>query len=172
MGWLELFNNWVSPIETIFGLITSLAVFWTWWEVIFGMEKRRRLIFERARKQHGSNPSILIVDLLANKEADAKIENYCANTEALKNIPKERIFKISRMEWLKPDDAPGLVNELRENAASIIKIGTDTVHLFYAGPVAPVAIIGAEFANICNLIIYQHNKTTYENWGPIKHDYT
>lgn len=68
-----------------------------------------------------------------------------------------------------PEDMPDLVNDIRERIGEIMKSGVDIIYLFYAGPVTPMAIVGAELANCCRVILIHHFQGVYTNFGPLKH---
>lgn len=75
---------------------------------------------------------------------------------------------IGRDLNLTPDDLPELRRELRDAAARIYANGTDTLHYFHAGPTFVAALIGAEFANGCRVMLYGHDQGTYVNFGPLR----
>jgi len=170
MQWIIRFiNDVLGPVSIVIGVITVFPILWTWWEVTFGRKRQHRRWFTEVQKTAGTRPSILIVDLLEAKNIVASVEHYRQEVEALKSIPGERMFILSRDRRLTPKDMPALSDELRSAAANIIRASTDTLHVFYAGPVVPMALIGAEFANLCRVLLYQHNPTGYDNWGPLRH---
>jgi hypothetical protein len=47
-------------------------------------------------------------------------------------------------------------------------MGVDAIHYFHAGPAAVAAIVGAELANACRVIVYQHDTSGYRNFGPLR----
>jgi hypothetical protein len=114
-------------------------------------------------------PAILVVDLLPGKDVRAQVEHFMADNEALRQIPSDRRFYLDRQKPLTPDAMSDFVSELRQKAADIARAGCDTVHLFYAGPLAGAAIVGAEFANGACCLFYQHQQGRYENFGPLRH---
>lgn len=165
----DFINNALGPISIVIGIITIFPVLWTWWEVTFGRKRRHKRWFNEVRLSPGERPAILIVDLLEKGDITTSVESYRQNNERLKTIPTGRIFKVSREKRLTPNDMPELAREIRHVASDIIRAGVDTLHVFYAGPVVPMALIGAEFANGCQLILHQHDKGDYANWGPLRH---
>lgn len=173
MAWMNwLIDEVLNRIGIVVGLITLFPIFWTWWEVTLGRRRRHRRWFREAQETPGLRPAVLVVDLLEKGDIRTGVENYRRSSHALKDIPDDRVFALSRTVHLDSGDMPGLVAEVRRVAADVIRAGTDTLHLFYAGPVVPMAFMGAEFGNICRVILYHHDKTTgrYENWGPLRHD--
>jgi len=172
MQWLRDFIvDVLEPVDIVIGIILAVPIFWTWWAVTFGRRWQYRRWFKEIARKPGSRPAILIVDLLEQKEIAASVHRYRQSSDQLKDIPDDRIFTVSREKRLRPDDIVDLVREIRNVAANVIRAGIDTVHLFYAGPVIPPAIIGAEFANTCRVILYQHTQEGYESWGPLRHDF-
>lgn len=168
----SLITNWLDPIGTVMGLALAVPVIWTWYDVVFGRRRRHRLWFTETRRQPGQRPAVLIIDLLSGKDVLAQVETHIATTPELAAIPKDRRFHLHRTARLKPEDMPGLADEIRQRAAEIARAGCETVHCFYAGPNAASALIGAEFANGARVLLYQYNQGRYENWGPIRHDAT
>lgn len=170
MQWLKDFTNEIlGPISVVIGIITIFPVLWTWWEVTFGRKRRHKEWFKEARRLPGERPGILIMDLLEKGDIATSVENYRQNDDRLRSIPAGRVFTVSREKHLTPTDVPELARDIRHIASDIIRAGIDTLHVFYAGPVVPMALIGAEFANSCQLMLYQHNRGNYENWGPLRH---
>jgi hypothetical protein len=98
------------------------------------------------------------------------VENFRLQSEHLKEIPADRIFEVSRDKHLEPADMLDFVLEVRDNAGKILAAGTDVLHLFYGGPAAAAAIVGAEFANACRVILYQYDHGRYGNFGPLRAD--
>ncbi len=167
---LNLIRDVLDPIGVVVGLIVTIPIFWTWWEITLGRKRRRKIWFDQVRRSTGSRPAILVIDLLPGKNIRTSVELFRKNHEFLKLVPDDRIFVVSRAKQLAPDDMPGLACDLRDVAANIIEAAVDTVHLFYAGPVVPPAMIGAELANTCRVMLYQHSQTDgYVNWGPLRH---
>jgi hypothetical protein len=162
-------SNWLDPIGVVLGLIALVPIFWTWLDVVWGRRRRQRRWLLEVRRDPGVRPAILIVDLLPGKDVRAQVEHCVANDETLRQIPSDRRFYLGRQESLTPDAMAELVEELRQKAADIARAGCDTVHLFYAGPLAGAAIVGAEFANGARCLFYQHQQGRYENFGPLRH---
>lgn len=163
-------NTYLNPIGIWIGIITAIPIFWTWYDIVWGRQHRREKIFRQLSRLIGTMPVILIVDLLPGKDVRATVEHFCTQDAGLRAIPKERLFTVRRDTWLRPEDAPLLVKEVRDAAAEILHCGADVVHCFYAGPVFAAATIGAEFANAsCRVILYQNEQGKYVNFGPLRH---
>lgn len=159
----------LDPIGIVVGLLIAIPVFLTWYEVTLGRKRRRRRWFQEAQEDKGQRPAILIVDLLPGKEIEASVERYRRNDAGLAGVPGDRVFRVSRTNAIMPDDMPDLAADIRNRAADILRSGADSVHVFYAGPVVPAMLIGAELANTRRIILYQHSPAGYENWGPLKY---
>lgn len=175
MYWLKDFiNNVLGPVSIIIGIITIIPVLLTWWEVTFGRRRRHSLWFREVRNVPGERPGLFIVDLLEKGNIANDVEHYRQQHEQLKGISADRIFKVNRKKELFPNDMPEIARELRQVTENIIEAGVDTLHLFYAGPVTPMALVGAEFANVRRVFLYQRNRETgmYENWGPLRHNFS
>lgn len=172
MQWLgDFINNVLGPVSIVVGIVTIFPVLWTWWEVTFGRRRRHEVWAKEVRGMAGQRPGVLIVDLLEKGNIANDVESYRRDDQQLNSIPSDRIFKIERMKDLGPDDMPSIAEDLRRVTGEIIVAGVDTVHLFYAGPVIPATLIGAEFGNVRRVLLYQRNRNTgrYENWGPLRH---
>lgn len=168
IGARDFIMTWLDPVGVVIGLIIAVPVFWTWWEVTLGRRRRHRRWHRELRERPGARPAILIVDLLAGKDACESVERYRHTVPALAEIPAERVFTISRNNRLTPDAMPELHRELREAARAILLSGTDTLHYFHAGPACAAALVGAEFSNACRVLIYQWDQGSYDNFGPIR----
>ncbi|XSG85165.1 MAG: SAVED domain-containing protein [Methylohalobius sp. ZOD2] len=162
--------DWLDPIGVVWGLVVTLPVIWTWYEVVFGERRRRRRWFEQIRRTPGERPALLIVDLLEDKDIRPSVERFRAGREGLRDIPADRIFTLRRDRALTPEDMKDLHGELRKMVANILAAGADRVHYFHAGPAVVAALVGAEFANAAQLILYQHRpgNSDYENFGPLR----
>lgn len=164
----DFIMNWLDPIGVVVGLVISVPVFWTWWDVVFGRRRRERRWFYEIRRTPGNRPGILIVDLLVGKDVRPAVERYRQQVSELQAIPEERILVIRRDAKLTPEAVPDFQRELRRTAAELLKQGVDTVHCFYAGPAAVAAMVGAEFANGARMLVYQHDGSGYQNFGPLR----
>lgn len=168
---LDIINNVLDPIGIVLGILVSIPIVWTWWEVSFGARRRRRIVLEQMKQQPGSRPAILIVDLIPEKDVTSTMERYIQTRPDLRGIPNDRRFVITGAKALTPESMPAFVDDVRTRASEIVTAGVDVVHLFYAGPVIPPAIIGAEFANFGRVLLYQHQQGDYVNWGPLRHPF-
>jgi hypothetical protein len=163
-------NQWIGPIGTIVGLFTAIPIFWTWYSVVFGRKRQHRKWHEEASNIIGKRPSVLVVDLLPNKEIRSQVRHFMAGDEHLKSIPDDRIFMIERSDRLTPAAMPEIYREIVARAADVARAGTDVLHVFLAGPVSAAAIVGAEFANAgCQVNLYQNEQGNYKNYGPLRH---
>ncbi|MCX8049876.1 MAG: hypothetical protein N3A55_09530 [Methylohalobius sp.] len=165
---LQFIMTWLDPIGVVVGLILAVPVFWTWYEVIFGERRRRRRWFEEVRWHVGARPAILIVDLLPGKDICASVERFRMSQEELRDIPKDRIFVLSREELLRVEAMPELHQALQRIVARLLACGADQVHYFHAGPAVIAALIGAELANGPQILVYHHQNGTYQNFGPLR----
>lgn len=159
----------LNPFGVVLGIIVSLPIFWTWYEVIYGRKKRQRIYVKKIKQQHGALPSILVVDFKHDADIYNQFLRARQQEERLKDVPDNRIFHIKNDSWMKPEDMVGLVEDLRLQLGKIAAAGTDVLYFVYAGPVMPAAIIGAELANSCRVILFQHQQGQYVNWGPLRY---
>ena len=153
---LDFINNTLGPISIVVGLVVTIPIFWTWWQVVFGERRRLRRWHREAREDMGLRPAILIIDLLPGKNIAAQAQHFIAQHEALKSVPQDRHFYLGRDKPLTPEVMPDFLTQLREIAARISHAGCDAVHCIYAGPVSAAACVGAEFANSAHFHFYQH----------------
>jgi hypothetical protein len=165
----KLTTGYVDPVGTWLGIFLAIPILATWYQVTLGKKRRHRRWAEQIRKKRGSRPAILIVDLLDGKSLLSTVERFRAGDEGLKAIPSECIFLISRDRRIGANDMGPLSQEMREKAAEILKNGTDVLHVFFGGPCIAAALIGAEFANACRVILYHQQQGDYFNWGPLRH---
>ena len=164
----EFILTWLDPIGVVLGLIVTLPVLWTWYEVVFGERRRRRRWFHEARSDPGERPAILILDLLADRDIRTQVARFRSRNQRLNTIPDERIFVITRRKPLTPADMPNLQAQIRRMAARILASGADRIHFFHAGPACAAALVGAEFANAAPLLLYHYQDGTYHNYGPLR----
>lgn len=159
---------WLDPIGVVLGVLIAVPVVWTWWDVVIGDRRRRRRWFREAGRAPGDVPAILIVDLLPGKDIGAAVERFRRRQEGLREVAPERVVVVSRGERLEPEAMPDLHREVRAAAGRFTAMGVDTIHYFHAGPAAVAAIVGAELANGCRVIVYQHGASGYCNFGPLR----
>ena len=159
----------LEPISVVIGIITFFPVIITLWKVTVGEKRQRNKIFKEICNQSGERPAILVVDLKPDVDIWPQVSKTIQENPQLKSVSESRIYRINRAKWLEPENMPDLVDELREKIGSIMSAGVDNIFLIYAGPVTPMAIIGAELANCCRVILFQHHQGVYINWGPLKH---
>ncbi len=164
----DFIMTWLDPIGIVLGLIATIPLVWTWYEVAIGERRRRKRWFEAVRRDPGARPAILIVDLLPGKDIRTVVEKFRAADSALKDIPEDRILVVTRDKPLTPEAMPDLLREIREAAAGILARGADKVHYFHAGPAVAAAPVGAEFANAVPVILYHFQGGKYLNFGPLR----
>lgn len=171
MDFRAFIATWLDPISVLVGLIISVPVIWTWYDVVWGRRRLYRRWFKESCREVGKRPAILVMDLLSGKDISAQVSHYLASSvpDIDAAVPEDRRFKVVRNHTLKPEDMPDLVREIRACAARIGYAGCDIVHCFYAGPCMPAALVGAEFANSARCLFYQYQNGDYQNWGPLRH---
>lgn len=162
---IEYYNKWIDPVQ---GFILGIPVFWTWGVVVFGKKRRYKKWLQTNVADVGSRPVILGVDALPGKDMKASVQHFCQEDEKLSTIPEEQQFWITRKTNLTPDNMFEFRESLREKLNEIAGTGVNTIHLFYAGPVAGTAIVGAELSNSCRVMLYQHDSGNYINMGPLE----
>jgi len=160
--------TWLDPVGVVLGILIAIPVVWTWWDVVVGDRRRRRRWFREASRAPGRRPAILIVDLLPGKDVRTVVENFRSQEESLRGVPVERVVLVSRATRVEPEDMPALHRDLRNAAAQLLAAGADTIHYFHAGPASVAAVVGAEFANGCRVVVYQHETNGYRNFGPLR----
>lgn len=164
----DLVMTYLDPIGVVVGILIAIPILWTWYEVTLGQRRQRRRLFRELRGNPGQRPGILVLDLLAGKDVGPAVERFRQGDEVLKAIPSGRCFALTRDRSLTPEDMPGLHEDLRKVAARIVAEGVDVLHYFHAGPTVAAALVGAELANGCWVILYQHDHGSYLNFGPLK----
>jgi hypothetical protein len=167
---LVQFLNALQPIDTAVSLLNTVFIFITFWVVTFGRKRRIKKIFQSLRSEQGSKPGILMIDLVRTADISADVERFRLSDAVLKEIPRERIFKIERSKDLSSADILSLVEEIRKARRFFSGEAVDVIHFFYGGPVIIPALVGAEF-NSLRMTLYQRNVHTssWDNWGPLRH---
>lgn len=164
----DLIMTYLDPIGVVVGILIAVPVLWTWYEVTLGQRRQRRRLYRELRANPGQRSGILVLDLLPGKDVEPAVERFRQGDEVLKTIPPGRCFALARDRALTPEDMPGLHDDLRKVAARIVAEGVDVLHYFHAGPTVAAALVGAELANGCRVILYQHDHGSYRNFGPLK----
>ncbi len=164
----DLIMAYLDPIGVVVGILIAIPVLWTWYEVTLGQRRQRRRLYRELRNKPGGRPGILVLDLLPGKDVCPAVERFRQTDDALKSIPPERHFVLTRDRGLTPEDMPRIHEDLRKLAAREVAEGVDVVHYFHAGPAVAAALTGAELANSCRVIVYQHDHGDYVNFGPLK----
>lgn len=160
--------QWLDPIGIVVGLIIAVPVFWTWYQVIWGERRQNRKVFASIRRNPGNQPTIIILDLLTGRDICTQVENFRRTDKNLRDIPEERIIKVSRDKPLQPEDMPDLHRDLRDAARKVQAFGTDRVHLFFAAPMPAAAVMGAAFASLpVTLYHFDKERGRYVNFGPL-----
>lgn len=169
MDLLEFTKDILDPISIWVGIIISVPVFWTWWQVTFGKERQIRKWSLQARKSLGNNPAVLIIDLLPDTEMRPQVEQYL-NRQGLK-FPEDRYVIYDRKNTIAPQDMPELYKEIHHAVARINFMAADVVHVFYGGPGCGAALLGGELSNLpCNIHYYQSSHGVgYQDFGPIRY---
>lgn len=160
---------YLDPIGIVVGLVLAIPVFWTWWQVVFGEQRRQRKLFQELRKAKGTCPGILILDLLPGRNVRMQVEQYRQQDNVLKAIPDDRLEQISRSKKLTPETMLELHTEIRQKLDALMQQGVNRIHLFLAGPVVGAAIVGAAMGNM-PVTVYQYQQGDYINFGPLKFD--
>jgi hypothetical protein len=170
---IQLFtNDFLDPISVWIGLLTAIPIFWLWFDLIIGRRKRHKEWFKKTKATIGRVPAVLIVDLLAARDIAAAVQHFMAQSDQLKNIPDERIIKVTRDRDITPEDMPALARDVQDGIGEVMRHGADELYVFLAGPMCASAMVGAELSNIsCKVFLYQNDRgsSSYVNFGPLRH---
>jgi hypothetical protein len=172
---LETVHGVITNIDPYLGILAFVPILLTFSEVWFGRRRRHQKWLQEIIKNPGGRPAILVVDILPGREIAASVEVFRQQSDALKAIPQERIFKIDAVSIavasteLAPTDMMQFSHRTRVVASEIYKAGVDVIHYFHSGPLPTVAIVGAALANGPRVMMYHWRQGSYESWGPIKH---
>jgi hypothetical protein len=160
----------LEPISIVVGIALAVPVMWTWFDVVFGERRRRRERRRQIIEKRGDRPAILIVDLLTGVDVRHQVEAFLQQDAELAAIPRDRVVEISRNRRVEAHHMPGLAEEIRAARAQLADAGSDRIHFFFAGPAAVAAVVGAQFANGCTVILHQHDHGRYVDMGPLRID--
>jgi predicted nucleotide-binding protein with TIR-like domain/CBASS immunity sensor of nucleotide second messenger signals len=115
---------------------------------------------------HSPNPVALAIDLRRVSESIKQaVENFLTSrgwTMPLEELKQEGISGTADVETF--------VENLREKRFILSERGATEIHLFYAGPLAGAAIVGAFFSNWIPVKVYQKVEGAgelYEYWAPL-----
>ena len=168
-------HKFVQVIDPYVGLLASIPIILTFYEVWFGRTRRHNKWFKQIVRAPGDRPAILIVDILVGKEIKAQVENYRGGIPALKDIPADRIFRVDAASIgvtsaeLSAKDLTAFARKIGDTIADMYRAGPDVVHYFHSGPLPTVALVAASLANSFRVQMYHWRQGHYECWGPIRH---
>ena len=172
MDWLRyLYDDWLTPASVVLGLVVTVPIFWTWWELIFGRRRRYRSWWKQIQKEPGERPAILIVDLNRRGDITAQVENFRQGHDLLRTIPAERTETISWQKDLTGEDMGAFYSELLPKIEKLTLTGMTNLHWFHSGPFPTAGMVGAVLANGCRVTMWQWSPQTgtYESFGPLTH---
>jgi len=160
--YFDLISIWV-------GLIIAIPVFWTWWSVAMGEARQRKKWLNRAKREKGDDPAVLIVDLLSNTEMRAQVVRYLKSQHI--DVAEDRFAVIDRKKDVVPDDMAELSGEIHGAVGKLNYMAADVVHVFFGGPGCVGLMIGAELSNLpCKIHFHQSSRGEgYQDFGPIRY---
>ncbi len=159
---------WVDRGGIIIGLLIAIPVFWTWWQVVFGERRRRRMWLGEVTRNPGERPGVLIVDLLPGKDIRAAVTKHIASDARLNAIDPGRIVSVSRETALGEYEVIEHARDIRAAARRLQDAGVDVVHLFHAGPDVSALMLGAELSNGPRVLVYHFDQGAYRCFGPLE----
>lgn len=163
-AFIHFIETYLDPLGIVIGLLLAVPVLWTWYELVLGRQRRYRAYLKQIRRQPGSRPAILIVDLLPHRTIRAAVENFCQQSAVLSAIPPRDVFHLQR-NGLTSSQPESFRKELQRVNGELFARGIDRVHYFHAGPAVSAAMAGAELSNSCPVLLYQHEGETYHCFG-------
>lgn len=164
---LALIQTILDPLGIVVGLVLAIPVFWTWYQVVWGSRRRYRQYLQAIRTAPGHRPVIFIVDLLPGRNIRAAVENYCQQQASLRDIPPQRIFHLQR-DGLSLSQLDAFRVSVRQQVGEMYAQGIDRIHYFHAGPSMAAAMVGAQLANGCPVLLYHHEGEGYHELGLLK----
>jgi hypothetical protein len=159
---------WLDRAGLILGLLLAVPVFWTWWQVVFGENRRRRKWLAEIVRTPGARPGVLVVDLLPGRDIGASVKKHLAADAALANIGPERFLAVTREAALRPEQVQDLARDVRAAARRLQDTGVDVLHLFHAGPDVSALMLGAELSNGPRVLLYHYEQGEYRCFGPLE----
>ncbi|SFF47504.1 hypothetical protein SAMN04488120_10557 [Fontimonas thermophila] len=158
----------VDRIGIVVGLVVAVPIFWTWWQVTFGIQRRRRRWLREISQTPGARPGVLIIDQLAGRDVRVAVERYLASNPALAAIPSDRRQVVKRDSMLMPEHTADFARDLRSAVRRLQDAGVDVIHCFHAGPDVSAMIAGAELSNGPRVLLYHFEQGSYQNFGPLE----
>lgn len=173
------FVDTISFISSIFGIISFGPIIYAVVVYVFYKrgEKKRRI--KVIHDNMGFTNAALIVSLGINSIV-VDVKTYIQNNPELKDVIKEEnVFEVPFKKDIAHDDKSqseidSILNDVREKGRQMKEQGVQRVHLFFAGPAAIAAMVGAELSNQHVVFCYQRPtrepsiKTNYVCWGPMQ----
>lgn len=151
----------------VIGIVVALPIFQTWYEVIFGEERRRRRWLNEVKRSPGVRPGVLIIDVLPKKSIEASVRKYLAETPEFSRVG-DRIQIVKREKPLTPDQMASLAEDIRHAYRALLDASCDIIHLFHGGPDVSALLVGAELSNGPRVILYHYDQGKYVNYGPLE----
>lgn len=159
---------WLDRTSILLAIVLAVPILWTWWQIVFGEGRRRRLWLHQIARQPGQRPGALVIDLLPGKDIQACVRAHLAADETLAQLPPERIQRVQRADPLTPAGSADFAQDLRRAARALQDAGVDVIHCFFAGPGVAALITGAELANGARVLLYQYEQGRYLAYGPME----
>lgn len=175
---MELFleaSNWITKyfdgIGIVLGIVSAVPIFWTWYSLTWGQKRKEKAWTKSAIQNiHGKIHGVLIVDLLLGTDIKTQVTRYLKQNEQLKDTPSDYIIHINLETSTTAENLTDIAHELQNAHRAFQKMGTDRIHLFFAGPAVAATLVGVEFGNSIPVYLYNHDKNpdkSYVNFGPM-----
>ncbi len=166
------FAHWVftyiGPVSTLTGMTLTVPTFGTWWSVTLGRRRRLARMHSAERANPGERPAVLIVGLLPGRDIGPSVHGFLARNPVLATIAPERVEHVRWNDAIVPDHVAAVQDLVHRAVARLLLSGADTLHVFYAGPVATAGMLGAELANTRRVLMYQQQGGGYVCFGNLR----
>ncbi len=175
MDWIsfaQFTNDYIGPIESNLSIIEIVFVILIFFKISVGQKRRQRKVTNELRNQQGNRPAILVLDLNPRKNIRNDVERCRQLDPELAKISDNLVKEITWSREITPDDTVEIVKQLRQANSEFALEAVDQINFFFSGPSPVAALVGAEFVNSCPVRLYHYDasRSTYMNWGPIRHD--
>ncbi|MCX7921557.1 MAG: hypothetical protein N3B21_06010 [Clostridia bacterium] len=166
--------NWaaISNIASIVTILSFIPILWSL-IILFGIKRKRYSNQKKIREGDIiSDSAILIVDIGEGFYIRETVERWVYSQPKFEGFSSEDVYYIDLKKRIEESDINKFLDRLRDTRDKILSKGVKNIHLFYRGPVAISAIIGAEFSNgYQKVFLYQNDNTTpdgYVNLGTLR----
>lgn len=168
---------WISNFSAVLGIILAIPPVYMAVVYLTRDRERQKKRLEVIRNSKGVTSAVLIINI-GQLPIRVDVEKFIKENEELQAEEiGTNIFEYHHKDKILNESAADTLFEIlkgiREIEEQLKEKGVQRLHLFYAGPIMPAAMIGAELSN--RFIVFCYHNTTdgsrkqrYVLWGELQ----